>query len=97
LAQIFVQSDSTLTVNLDFNHVGSHRPQFGSSLFAAFDGLSHFFSPGQRLGDSDHADAFVLPKDQITAGFQTVSEGRWQRDSTLGVELTLIPSNETFH
>jgi hypothetical protein len=82
---------------LDFNHVGSHRSQFGSSLFAAFDGLSHFFSPGQRLGDSDHADAFVLPKHQIATRFETVSEGRRKRDSTLGVKLTLVPSNETFH
>jgi hypothetical protein len=97
LAQILIQSDATLSINLDLDHIGSHGTQFGPGLFATLDRLGHFSSPSQRDRDCDHTDAFVLPKNQIATRFETVSEGRRKRDSTLGVKLTLVPSNETFH
>jgi hypothetical protein len=86
-----------LAVHWDFDHVRGHRPQFSPGLFAPLDRLGHFFGPRKRHGNRYDADAFVLAQHQITTRFKAVSEGRRKRDSTLGVELTLIPSNETFH
>jgi hypothetical protein len=96
-AEGLVDRDATLSIDDDFHHARRQGSTFLLGGLATLHGRRDFLGQSSRVLGRHHGDALVLSEQQVAAGLETAPKGRRKRKSTLGIELSLVFSDEYLH